>query len=852
MPCTDQQLLALLDTEPENAMAVLIETYSGLLWKICREYVSNEEDVKDCVNETFSEFYLHRERFDPQKGTIKGYLAAIARRTAIHCYQKEQRQSACRTALSDPDIPDPAEDFLDREELLTAMAQLDPVDAQILQLKYFQGMTAMQIAQSLGLPYETVKKRHQRSLVKLRKYLTIGLVIAALAALLAACGYLVLRYFGLVPGYGVNFNADAVTYLLDEPQMGQGDRYEIQLEDAYWQNDLLVVDLKVYGGDLFTVQNGELEFTLEGLTEAPAISYHIREKTAEYQSIRLTAQTALPDEAGESWNLVLHCDGTEIPLLLQQTPEETELGNDGFYALTEQDGGLLAIPRLENGELVVSVYPLNSGDFHTYFFLNEGVWKEYGGEQLPITATYEDGTVLTGEPAEYSPFSGDSYLDWYFGPAQPGSYTLEIPYVYQYPVSHGQFSLEIPLTGSKEQAIALPGGRLTLREMAPVADTAALLTDGILFPAELYSGYSWWKMDVAWQGDDPERLLAAAPVSVKAIEANDTAGTILRTEQTDTKTGDAYSLFSGVLFGTSKKTDQLTLEFSENGLCYRWNHPFSIPMEVEPEPEHSSFSQTGSFGGIEATPRRVNDRIVLALKPLNTHSDAQISPDITRTALPVDAVEEPIILTAPDGTEYPGSYRPSRTSDASDWDFGDLPAGEYTLHIPYLYLTAAQDTRLSVTLPQTAGELLSQNTQARTALGSIICLNSAAGLGQMTEFPVTGMDETGQPMYDTRVLAIAWEDGGLEQREELPQQAQFALSFQNPDAELTLLHTNLQLGNALFNDAFSFQYDFGTAGMQQIGLTLRYFTGLQRTELRFTEQFYRWNHPMEIPVTIPE
>ena len=122
----------------------------------------------------------------------------------------------------------------------------------------------------------------------------------------------------------------------------------------------------------------------------------------------------------------------------------------------------------------------------------------------------------------------------------------------------------------------------------------------------------------------------------------------------------------------------------------------------------------------------------------------------------------------------------------------------------------------------------------------------------MTEFPVTGMDETGRPMYDTRVLAIAWENGSLEQREELPQQAQFALSFQNPDAELTLLHTNLQLGNALFNDAFSFQYDFGTAGMQQTGLTLRYFTGLQRTELRFTEQFYRWNHPMEIPVTIPE
>ena len=169
-------------------------------------------------------------------------------------------------------------------------------------------------------------------------------------------------------------------------------------------------------------------------------------------------------------------------------------------------------------------------------------------------------------------------------------------------------------------------------------------------------------------------------------------------------------------------------------------------MEVEPEPEHSSFSQTGSFGGIEATPRRVNDRIVLALKPLNTHSDAQISPDITRTALPVDAVEEPIILTAPDGTEYPGSYRPSRSSDASDWDFGNLPAGEYTLRIPYLYFTSTQDTRLSVPLPQASGESLPDTLEAQASFDSVISLKSVTGLGQMTEFPMVGMDENGNPI----------------------------------------------------------------------------------------------------------
>lgn len=86
VPCTDQQILTSLDTEPENVMASLIDAYSGLLWKVCQEYIENEEDIKDCVNETFSEFYLRKEHFEPEKGNLKGYLVAIARRTAIHCY----------------------------------------------------------------------------------------------------------------------------------------------------------------------------------------------------------------------------------------------------------------------------------------------------------------------------------------------------------------------------------------------------------------------------------------------------------------------------------------------------------------------------------------------------------------------------------------------------------------------------------------------------------------------------------------------------------------------------------------------------------------------------------------------
>ena len=98
-------------------------------------------------------------------------------------------------------------------------------------------------------------------------------------------------------------------------------------------------------------------------------------------------------------------DGTDIPVTLSAA-DKSSVEEAGFYAVTESDGGLLAVPRIENGELVVSIHPLNEGEFSTYFFLNQGVWKGYGGPDQPVTVVSPDGAVWKGEPASYNPFSG--------------------------------------------------------------------------------------------------------------------------------------------------------------------------------------------------------------------------------------------------------------------------------------------------------------------------------------------------------------------------------------------------------------------------------------------------------------
>lgn len=57
------------------------------------------------------------------------------------------------------------------------MKLLNPNELQIIRMKYYDGMSVQEIADSLNLPYETVKKRHQRSVFKLGQILTCSCIV---------------------------------------------------------------------------------------------------------------------------------------------------------------------------------------------------------------------------------------------------------------------------------------------------------------------------------------------------------------------------------------------------------------------------------------------------------------------------------------------------------------------------------------------------------------------------------------------------------------------------------------------------------------------------------------------------
>ena len=88
---TDKQIIEILNQQPQKGMELLMEAYTGLVFKVISFHLSNPEDIRECTNDTFAEFYFHRASYDAGKASLPVYLTAIARYLAISRYRKEKK-----------------------------------------------------------------------------------------------------------------------------------------------------------------------------------------------------------------------------------------------------------------------------------------------------------------------------------------------------------------------------------------------------------------------------------------------------------------------------------------------------------------------------------------------------------------------------------------------------------------------------------------------------------------------------------------------------------------------------------------------------------------------------------------
>ena len=238
---TDKKLLRLLDQNPEEGMGLLMEQYMSLLWSACRLYLTNPEDIRECVQETFADFYGNRERFRAEKGTVKAYLYVIAKRKAIRMAVQNGKQSAVPLEMLEEAAADSGEDaILNREALEQALGKLKEQDSRMIRMQYYDGLTCREIAEAMQLPVETVKKRQQRSLKKLR----LALIAMVALGLLGACVAAVFQ-FRFNPVTGIRDAEEEIYRATALPVEVETEYGKVTVEYAIWQEKYLYVKMAV-------------------------------------------------------------------------------------------------------------------------------------------------------------------------------------------------------------------------------------------------------------------------------------------------------------------------------------------------------------------------------------------------------------------------------------------------------------------------------------------------------------------------------------------------------------------------------------------------------------------------------
>ena len=169
---SEQELVGLLKEQNNDAFNYLYDHYSGSLFTIINQIVSDKDTACDVLQEVFVNIWRKTGTYDETKGRLFTWMLNIARNAAIDKvrskgYRDNQRtrpiaegENSGMAMSSNPVINDVG--------LKKVLTTLNEEYRKLIDLSYFQGFTHEEIAKMLGIPLGTVKTRIRTAISQLR------------------------------------------------------------------------------------------------------------------------------------------------------------------------------------------------------------------------------------------------------------------------------------------------------------------------------------------------------------------------------------------------------------------------------------------------------------------------------------------------------------------------------------------------------------------------------------------------------------------------------------------------------------------------------------------------------------
>ncbi len=162
---------AAMDADPDRIFAEVFQRWSPLINTVARRATGSPDAAQEITQQVFVSAWRSRASFNPEAGSLPGWLLTIARRRIADYWEERSRHNLLTS--DDTDHPEqsigpPTDDIINRVVLADELSRLGEPPGEIMRLAFYADMTHAEIAEQLGLPLGTVKSHIRRSLHRLR------------------------------------------------------------------------------------------------------------------------------------------------------------------------------------------------------------------------------------------------------------------------------------------------------------------------------------------------------------------------------------------------------------------------------------------------------------------------------------------------------------------------------------------------------------------------------------------------------------------------------------------------------------------------------------------------------------
>lgn len=164
-----------------DAFELLYDRYAQPVYGMAAHMIGHVE-AEEIVQDVFLRLWNRADQFDVDRGSVNAWLMAIARNRVLDELQHRSRRQRLIAAekvdqllanAADPEVDVEQEAWLRTggDAALQALRRLPAEQRRVLVLAYFGGLSHSAMAEHLGWPLGTVKKRIRLGLQKLKAFL---------------------------------------------------------------------------------------------------------------------------------------------------------------------------------------------------------------------------------------------------------------------------------------------------------------------------------------------------------------------------------------------------------------------------------------------------------------------------------------------------------------------------------------------------------------------------------------------------------------------------------------------------------------------------------------------------------